>query len=198
MIQTLTSLPTDTSDPNLLITLYALRRFALKVSPAGWLIATSHPLSAAQINTARQMASADGMAIETKNGDPSLVELRFWATAAGILLALGVLATTVGLIRSEAGRDLRTLTAVGAPSSTRRRITAATAGALGILGAFGGVGVAYIVSVAYFRSQLQARVGHVPVVDLVLILVGLPLTASLGGWLLAGREPANIGRQSIE
>jgi putative ABC transport system permease protein len=197
-IQTLASLPTDTSDPNLLITPYALKRFALKVSPAGWLIETSHPLSTAQINTARQMANADGMAIETKDDDPSLAELRNWAITAGMLLALGVLATTVGLIRSEAVRDLRTLTAVGAPGSTRRRITAATAGLLGVLGAICGVAVAYIVGVAYFRSQLQARIDQVPAVDLVLILLGLPLAASLGGWLLAGREPANIGRQSIE
>jgi putative ABC transport system permease protein len=197
-IQTLTSLPTDTSEPNLLITPYALKRFALKVRPAGWLIETPHPLTAAQINTARQMASAAGMVIETKNGDPSLAELRTWATAAGILLALGVLATTVGLIRSEAVRDLRTLTAAGAPSGTRRGITAATAGALGILGALSGVAVAYVISATYFRSQLGERLGHAPVVDLTLILLGLPLVASCGGWLLAGREPANIGRQPLD
>ncbi|MGD0395112.1 MAG: hypothetical protein ABSC41_21020 [Acidimicrobiales bacterium] len=145
-IETLTALPRDTSDPNLLITPNALKRFDLKARPAGWLIATRGPLTAAQINTARQMASAVGMTVETKNDDPSLTELREWATAAGFLLALGVPATTVGLIRSEAVRDLRTLTATGAPSSTRRSITAATAGALGMLGAFCGVAVAYIAS----------------------------------------------------
>lgn len=113
-------------------------------------------------------------------------------------LALAVLATTVGLIRSEAVRDLRTLTATGAPSSTRRSIAAATAGALGMLGAFCGVAVAYIVSVAYFRSQLEERLGQFPVVDIVLILFALPLAASFGGWLLAGREPPDMGRQPIE
>jgi putative ABC transport system permease protein len=197
-IQTLSALPTDTSDPNLLITPYALKRFDLKVSPAGWLIESPSSLTAAQVNTARQMASAVGMTIETKNDDPSLTELRDWAIAAGVLLALGVLASTVGLIRSEAVRDLRTLTATGAPSSTRRSITAATAGALGMLGAFCGVAVAYIVSMAYFRSQLEERLGQVPVVDIVSILIALPLVASFGGWLMAGREPADIGRQPIE
>ena len=197
-IQTLAALPTDTSDPNLVITPYALKRFDLKVRPAGWLIEARDPLSAAQINTARQMASAAGMTIESKNDDPSLSELRDWATAAGMLLALGVLAATVGLIRSEAARDLRTLTATGAPSSTRRSITAATAGALGLLGAWCGVSVAYLVTTAYFRSQLQQRVGQAPVVELILILLGLPLIASLGGWLLAGREPRDIGRQQTE
>jgi putative ABC transport system permease protein len=38
----------------------------------------------------------------------------------------------------------------------------------------------------------------VPVVDLVLILVGLPVLAAAGGWLLAGREPAGIARQPLE
>ena len=42
---------------------------------------------------------------------------------------------TVGLIRSEAAADLRTLTATGATGRTRRTLTAATAGALAFLGA---------------------------------------------------------------
>src|SRR5256885_11306977 len=50
----------------------------------------------------------------------SLAVLGREATAAGILLALGVLAMTVGLIRSETASDLRTLTAAGASSTTRR------------------------------------------------------------------------------
>lgn len=102
------------------------------------------------------------------------------------------------MIRSEASGDVRTLIATGAAVNTRRDITAATAGALGILGALCGVAVAYLITMTYFRSQLAERVGHVPAGDLVLILIGMPLTASIAGWLLAGREPAAIGRQSIE
>ena len=52
-----------------------------------------------------------------------------------MLAALSVLAMTVGLIRSEATRDLRTLSAVGATSMIRRTLTAATAGALPSSGA---------------------------------------------------------------
>jgi putative ABC transport system permease protein len=59
-----------------------------------------------------------------------LAQLRDDATAAGLLVALGVLAMTVGLIRSESAPDLRTLTAAGARSTTRRTITGATAAAL--------------------------------------------------------------------
>jgi putative ABC transport system permease protein len=38
----------------------------------------------------------------------------------------------------------------------------------------------------------------VPVADLIVILVGLPLAATAGGWLLAGREPPTIARQPLE
>ena len=42
------------------------------------------------------------------------------ATGAGALLALAILAITVGLIRSESAGDLRTLTATGATATIRR------------------------------------------------------------------------------
>jgi putative ABC transport system permease protein len=197
-IQTLNSLPTDTSDPNLLVTTYAVDTLKLQVSPAGWLIQTPRPPSAAQINTARQAATAAGMTIETKSQAPSLSQLRSYATAAGILLALAVLAMTVGLIRSETAGDLRTLTATGASSRTRRGITGATAGALGLVAALLGTAVAYLATIALFRSQLGERMSQVPILDLVLIVIGLPIVATIGSWLLAGREPPAIARQPIE
>jgi putative ABC transport system permease protein len=197
-IQTLSRLPTDTSDPNLLITPHAVDLLKVEVTPAGWLIQTAQPLNAAQVNAARQTAAAAGMTIETKSQAPSLSQLRNYATVAGILLALAVLAMTVGLIRSETAGDLRTLAANGASARTRRGITGATAGALGLLGALLGTAVAYITTIALFRSQLSERMGQVPVLDLVLVVVGLPVVATVGSWLLAGREPPAIARQPIE
>jgi hypothetical protein len=88
----------------------------------------------AQVSTARQIASAAGISVETRSAQDSLSRLRDFATGAGLLLALGVLAMTVGLIRSETGSDLRTLAAARASSRTRRTLTAATAGALALLG----------------------------------------------------------------
>jgi hypothetical protein len=35
-------------------------------------------------------------------------------------------------------------------------------------------------------------------VDLLLILVGLPVAATVGGWLLAAREPDGLGRARLE
>ena len=61
---------------------------------------------------------------------PTSAEIINWATVFGIVLALAILAMSVGLIRSETASDLRTLAATGASGTTRRNLTAATAGAL--------------------------------------------------------------------
>jgi hypothetical protein len=53
-------------------------------------------------------------------------------------------------------------------------------------------------AIAWFRSSLSTTVSHVPVTDLVVILVGLPLAATVGGWLLAGRQPRTTTRQPLE
>jgi putative ABC transport system permease protein len=93
--------------------------------------------------------------------------------------------------------DLRTLTATGASSTVRRTLTGATAGALAMLGALLGIAGAYLALIAWHRSNLHT-LSHVPVVNLVVIMVGLPLAATSAGWLLAGREPRTIARQPLE
>jgi putative ABC transport system permease protein len=197
-IQTLTGLPADLADPNLVLTSYAVRAYGLHPYPAAWLIQTPQPLTAVQINGVRQRAEALGLTIQTKNDNLSLSQLDSWATEAGILLALGVLALTVGLVRSETAADLRILTATGATTRTRRDITAATAAALGLLGALVGIAVAYLAALCYFRSQLSERLDRAPALDLILILAGLPAIAAAGGWLCAGREPSGITATPLE
>src|SRR5579875_2352483 len=46
------------------------------------------------------------MSIETKSSTPAAAAIIGWATVFGITLALGILAMTVGLIRSETASDL--------------------------------------------------------------------------------------------
>jgi putative ABC transport system permease protein len=204
VIQTLSQLPAGTSAPNTVITEHAVHQLGLQSSltTMGWLIVTPQVLTAAQITAARQTAGVAGMPIETKNDSPTSAEVLNWATAAGVLLSLAVLAMTVGLIRSETAGDLRTLTATGASSTTRRAITAATAGALALLGALIGAAGGYLAAISFFRSsRLTGLAGvftHTPVVNLAVIIVGLPLLAVIGGWLFAGREPPTIARQPAE
>ncbi len=197
-MQTFGSLPSGTSAPNTVLTTQAVRRLHLRLIPYGWLIQTPAPLTATQISAARELAVSSGATIETKSGELGLGEISDGATAVGILLALGVLVMTVGLIRSEAASDLRTLTAAGASRGIRRTIVGATAGVIGLLGAILGTAAAAVAAGAWAKSGLSAMFGGIPAIDFLLILVGLPVVAAAGGWLLAGRDPSGIARQPLE
>ncbi len=196
-VQSFGQLPLYTSAPGTLLTVGAVQRLGLKVVPAAWSLQVSGPLTSQQMQTTRATAAAIGLYVETRAKQTSLAPLRNWSTAVGILVSLGVLGMTVGLIRSETAGDLRTLAATGASSKTRRTIAGATGGALALLGALLGTAGAYAALVMWYRSDLHP-LGRVPVANLAIILVGLPALAGAGGWLLAGREPPGIGRQPLE
>ncbi len=187
-----------TSLPGSFITLDALKQRGWQAAGSGrWLVETNQPLTTAQLATARGLAAGAGLTIESRDHQEGLATLRWQATAIGMLLALGVLAMTVGLIRSEAAGDLRTLTAAGATSATRRALTAATAGTLAALGVSLGTVGAFVALTAGYLDDLSS-LSRVPVLHLVIIAVGTPTAAALAGWLLAGREPPSIARQPIE
>ena len=201
VIQEVGALPSGTSAPNTVITEHAIHTLGLHTSASGWLIQAPHPPTAAQITDARLTASAAGMTIETKSSTPSSAEILNYATAFGIALALGILAMSIGLIRSETAGDLRTLAATGASSLTRRELTAATAFALALGGAVLGTVAAYVAAVGYaWDNPLDSlsELSSVPARQLLFILVGMPVIAAVVGWLLAGREPSVISRQPLE
>jgi putative ABC transport system permease protein len=176
------------SEPTSLITVNGLRREHWTQIPSGWMVESARPLPAAQIAAARDLAAKSGLVIESRNSQASLATITTVATAAGALIALGVLAMAVGLIRAEAAGDVRTLTAIGATSTTRRTLTATTAGTLALLGALLGSGAAYLALAAAHRSQISV-LGRVPVLDLTLTIIGVPAAAALAGWILAGHRP---------
>ena len=202
VVQELSALPSGTSAPNIVLTEHAMHTLGLQSSINGWLVTTTQPLSAQQIREADQTAGTAGMTVESKDDAPTSAEVINWATFFGMALALAILAMSVGLIRSETAGDLRTLTATGAGSFSRRMVTAATAGSLGFLGALLGTGAGYLGVIGWIRSNsLEGGVsalGNVPVKNLLVILVGIPLLATVAGWLLAGREPAAMAHQPLE
>jgi putative ABC transport system permease protein len=183
--------------PPAFITPNGVRRHGWKEVPSGWLIESSRPLTSNEIASARRVAAQGGFTIELRRTKTSYARAMAIATAAGALLALGILALTVGLIRSESAGDIRTLTATGATSAIRRTLTASTAGALALLGAVLGLAAAYAALIAMHRGDLD-YLSSVPVLNLALAIVGVPLAALAAGWLLAGREPAAIARPVID
>jgi putative ABC transport system permease protein len=179
------------------ITLNGLRRHGWEQIPGGWLVESSRALTSDQIADARDLAAEARLTIEVRREGTSYTKAIALAIGAGALLALGILAMTVGLIRSESAGDLRMLTATGATARIRRTLTAATAGALALLGALLGVAGAYVVLTALYYDDLD-YLSDVPVLYLGLALIGVPIVAAAAGWLLAGREPPAIARAVIE
>jgi putative ABC transport system permease protein len=202
-IQEISQLPSGTSAPNTVVTEHAITTLHLQTSvqTSGWLIQVPNGLTATQVTDAQRIAAAGGMGIETRNSIPSLAQIIDAATLFGIVLAIGILGLSVGLVRSEAARDLRTLSATGAGSSTRRTITATTAGALAFTSAVVGIVGGYLAAIGFFRSNSLdglSSLTSIPVTNLLVILVGMPLAATALGWLLAGRDPGGIARQPLE
>jgi putative ABC transport system permease protein len=205
LIQQIGALPSGVHAPNTVITEYAIRKYGLgkTLSVQGWLIQTAQPLTAAQVHDAQSAAAAAGtISIESRDDEPTSAELINWATAAGIAIALCILAMSVGLIRSETASDLRTLAAAGASSVTRRTIAAATAGALGLLGGALGTFAGYAAVIGWLRDNSLnggiSALGNVPVNNLLVLLIGTPIAAAAIAWLLAGRKPAAMAHQPIE
>ena len=197
-IQTVSSLPSGTSAPNTVVTEYAVSKYHLETQLLGWLIQAPASLTAAQLRAVQQFGNANQVQVQTATYNPSLADFADGATALGIVIALSVLAMSIGLIRSETAPDLRTLTATGASGATRRTITAATAAALGLLGAILGMAGAVIAAMAWTHSGLTATADSVSARDILILLIGLPLVAAIGGWLFAGREPPAVARQPLE
>jgi putative ABC transport system permease protein len=191
------ALPGYSSLPTTLITTHAMTPLHLTPVPVGWLVAAPHSLSPAQVDKAQQTAAAAGLYIESRPTGADQARLADGFTVAGIVVALGVLAMTVGLIRSETAGDLRTLTATGARRRTRRALTAATAAALALAGAVIGTGCAYLALLAWYHRDMH-WLAHPPVRNLAAILVGLPIVAYVGGWLMAGKEPPAVARQPLD
>jgi putative ABC transport system permease protein len=206
VIQYLTALPSGIHAPDMLLTEHAVHELKMSSSaigtPIAWFANASKPLTTNQIHNAEAIAAGADLTIETRNNEPTSVTIVNWATVFGIAMALCILIMSVGLIRSETANDLRTLAATGASSYTRRKLTAATAGALGLLGGVLGTFAAYVGVIGWLRGNSAkggiAALGNVPVTNLLVILLGLPLLAAAAGWLLAGRRPPGIARQPIE
>jgi putative ABC transport system permease protein len=190
-------MPAYSSAPHTFVTASGQQRLGIVPALSGWFISSAHRLTDDQLAAARDMAVAQGLTIETRNSQAGLSTVRSSATAVGALLALGILAMTVGLIRSEAAGDLRTLAATGASSRVRRTLAAATAGALALLGvALGTVG-AYLAMLGAYASDL-GMLTQVPIVDLAITIVGVPLLAAGAAWLVAGSEPPVLTRRLLD
>lgn len=192
-------LPAYTAAPTSLITRAGLERRGWAPAFAGYLAESRTPITTAQTGSVFAIAEGTELTIMTREG-ANLEELRAVRSGAvifGVVVALGVMAMTVGLIRGESVRDLHTLAAAGATGRVRRTITATTVGALAALGALLGVAGAYLGVGAKYAAELGVLL-PVPIAQLAIIALGVPIVAIAGGWLLSGRQPPALGRRVFE
>lgn len=186
-----------TSLPASFVTPRVLHANGWSTATVGWLLQAETPLTDAQLVALRETAADNGLLVESRQERESLVALRWGATAAGMLVALAVLSMTVGIIRAEAARDVRILSATGATSTIRRTLTASTAGGLAGLGAVLGTVGAYLALAAGYVGDTSSLT-PVPLGHLAVIIVGVPVAATIAGWVASGREPPVLARQPIE
>lgn len=152
-------------------------------------IRLDHPVTETDIATAASLiadspntyAQADPRPI-----DPSAVE-RLIASALSILLALTITAIAVALGEAEARADQRTLVAVGADPGLRRRIVAARGGVIALLAATLALPAGLLPVWGLYASRNQAVA--LPLPELIVTIVLLPVVAMLGGLLLSRSLP---------
>ncbi len=146
---------------------------------------TDGPVGPTEFEHVRALAAEAGITVERRDDQADLAGLRTRATILGLLMSLAVVGLTVGLIRTEATRDVSILVATGATRRIRRTLTAATAGGLAGLAAVLGTVGAYL-TVAAMRSSQLASLLPIPLGHVALVTVGIPVVATLGAWILAG------------
>ena len=115
---------------------------------------------------------------------------------AGALLALAAAWIAAALAATESRPDLATLTAVGATPGTRKRLVAAQAGTIALLGAVVGAASGLALGAAFVLQRRHTWWGidptwevTIPWAQLALFVVGLPALAVAAAWLVTrGRE----------
>jgi putative ABC transport system permease protein len=185
-------------DPHDLITAAGVERGGYEVRTAGWLLVGDAPLTDYRRSALIELIATDPeLEVELPAGSSSSDGLRMIVAAIGSLVALAIMAVVVTLTRSESVDELRSLAAVGASGSTRRAITAASAGFLSLAGVVLGVPVGYLALVAIMSDPAAQYPFVVPVRSLAVLVIGVPVAATVIAWLAGGREPPAMARTPL-
>jgi putative ABC transport system permease protein len=155
----------------------------------GWLVRLPHPVTSQDtaVATDRAAAVAD-TAANWEAGPQRLGEaFRLLVLLASLVFALSVTGVAVALGEAEARPDQRTLLALGADPSVRRRITAARAGVLASIAGVLAVPAGLLPAWGLLLSRSDPLV--VPLPEVLAALAILPLAAILGAAILSRPIP---------
>jgi len=96
--------PGHTSLLGTFITAEAMANRGWTPALAGWLLETAAPITAEQFTDVCDIAAAADITVEARHDQRNLATLRTGAAGVGALIALAIMAMTVGLVRNEAAR----------------------------------------------------------------------------------------------
>jgi putative ABC transport system permease protein len=160
------------------------------VNDQNYIVRLAHPATDAELATAASIAAgyADAFITTAQPPDLSGGAFRWVLIGLSLLFALTVTGIAVALGEAESRPDQRTLLAVGADPRVRRRITAARAGVIALLGGLLAIPAGLLPVWGLLASRGAPLV--VPLPEILAALAILPLLAIAGTWLLSRPIPA--------
>ena len=158
-----------------------------------WLLVSDEPLSQEQRDRLEVAGQSNDIFINAQSVEPSFVAMRSAAMAIASLLALGVVAVAVALVRIEASNETRLLNVVGASPKTARLVSAATVAGLTIAAVAIAVPTTLVALTGVYLNPDEAFDFVVPWFELAVLLVALPAIGAGVAWLVtstsAGHSP---------
>jgi putative ABC transport system permease protein len=177
-------------DPGIIASAQTASSLGIIGTPTGsWLVRLPHPVTGQDtaVATDRAAAVAD-TAANWEVGPQHLGEaFRLLVLLASLVFALSVTGVAVALGEAEARPDQRTLLALGADPSVRRRITAARAGVLASIAGVLAVPAGLLPAWGLLLSRSDPLV--VPLPEVLAALAVLPLAAVVGAAVLSRPIP---------
>lgn len=180
-----------------------VKELGLHNEPVGLLAATSRvPTEAEEAAASDALYRFDETSYLGVERGPGGGSIAVWVVVgAALVVGLGATTMSLALAHTETRPDLATLAAVGASPRLRRRIAAAQAGVLtlvgGVLGTVTGLLLAAVVVIA-MRHQWGVVDPHwqlvVPWPAVAAIGLGVPLLAMAAAWLLTRSRLPMVGR----
>jgi putative ABC transport system permease protein len=154
-----------------------------------YLIRLGHPVTDDDLGKAASFAAAypDTQTYGSLPSDRGANLIRLVMIAGALLFALSVTGIAVALGEAESRPEQRTLLAIGADPRMRRRIAAARAGVIALLG--GGLAVPAGLLPVWGLLASRGADMVVPVPEILAALAVLPLLAIAGTWLLSKPIP---------
>jgi putative ABC transport system permease protein len=156
---------------------------------ARFVIRLAHPVTDAEMGRAGEIAAGypDTWVDWSRPPEVSGASFRIALIVASLVFALTVTAVAVALGEAESRPEQRTLLAIGADPALRRRITAARAGVIALVGGLLAVPAGLLPVWGLLLSRGSPLVVPVPEVAGAVLL--LPVLAILGAWLLSRPIP---------